>query len=100
MFVLSSTTKAEAFGIVQIEAMSCGLPVVSTRIPASGVAWVNKDGESGITVPPRDAKAIAAAVQAICANPAPYQENARKRYQDLFTKDRMLDEIAGIYGIK
>ena len=52
VFVLSSTTKAEAFGIVQIEAMSCGLPVVSTRIPASGVAWVNKDGESGITVPP------------------------------------------------
>ena len=99
VFVMSSTMKTEAFGIVQIEAMSCGLPVVSTRIPASGVAWVNKDGESGLTVEPRDAKALADAILAICADPAPYQAGARKRYQDLFTKDKMIEKIAEIYGI-
>lgn len=99
IFVLSSTMKTEAFGIVQIEAMSCGVPVVSTRIPASGVAWVNKDGESGITVEPRDAKALAEAVEKICDNPAPYKEGARKRYEAHFTKDKMLDKICEIYGI-
>lgn len=99
VFVLSSTMKTEAFGIVQIEAMSCGVPVVSTRIPASGVAWVNKDGESGITVEPRDAKALAEAVEKICDNPAPYKEGARKRYEAHFTKDKMLDKICEIYGI-
>ena len=99
VFVLSSTMKTEAFGIVQIEAMSCGVPVVSTRIPASGVAWVNKDGESGLTVEPRDAKALAEAVEKICENPAPYKEGALKRYEALFTKDTMLDKICEIYGI-
>ena len=99
VFVMSSTMKTEAFGIVQIEAMSCGLPVVSTRIPASGVAWVNKDGESGLTVEPRAAKALAEAVQAVCANPAPYQEGARKRFDALFTKEKMLEKITEIYGI-
>lgn len=99
VFVMSSTMKTEAFGIVQIEAMSCGLPVVSTRIPASGVAWVNQDGESGLTVEPRNAKALADAIEKICAAPAPYQEGARKRYQALFTKEKMLEKIRTIYGI-
>ena len=51
-FVLTSTMKTEAFGIVQIEAMSCHKPVVATRIPHSGVAWVNEDGVSGRNVTP------------------------------------------------
>ena len=99
VFVMSSTMKTEAFGIVQIEAMSCGLPVVSTCIPASGVAWVNQDGESGLTVEPRNAKALADAIEKICAAPAPYQEGARKRYEALFTKEKMLEKIRTIYGI-
>jgi rhamnosyl/mannosyltransferase len=99
VFVMSSTMKTEAFGIVQIEAMSCGLPVVSTRIPASGVAWVNKDGESGLTVEPRNARALAEAVLAVCADPAPYREGARKRYEALFTKEEMIKKITEIYGI-
>lgn len=62
--VLPSTERSEAFGTVQIEAMACGTPVISTRI-RTGVPWVNEDGTSGITVPPGDAVSLRQAVSAM-----------------------------------
>ncbi|WP_413324258.1 glycosyltransferase [Synechococcus sp. MIT S9503] len=49
IFILSSTRKAEAFGIVQCEAFSCGTPVLSYNIEGSGVSWVNINGVTGFT---------------------------------------------------
>ncbi|WP_392389176.1 glycosyltransferase, partial [Elizabethkingia miricola] len=59
MFCLSSIWKTEAFAIVQIEAMSCGKPVISAHIPGSGVSWVNKDGVSGLVVESENEMALA-----------------------------------------
>lgn len=100
VFVLSSTMKTEAFGIVQLEAMSCGKPVVATMIPESGTAWVNEHGVSGLNVAPADAKAIAEAVVAICADPDAYSGfslGARRRFESVFTLDRMIDGALEIY---
>ena len=94
VFVLPSVMKTEAFGIVQIEAMSCGKPVVATTIPGSGTSWVNAHGVSGLNVPPCDAKALADAITAICENPetrAGFSRDARLRYERLFTLDEMVE---------
>lgn len=97
VFVLSSVMKTEAFGIVQIEAMSCGKPVVATKIPGSGTSWVNEDGVSGINVEVGDAKAIADAVLAIEADYARYSEGALRRYENMFTFSGMIERCMDLY---
>lgn len=98
VFVLSSVMKTEAFGIVQLEAFSCGRPVVATRIPESGVSWVNEDGVSGINVPPKDSAAIAEAVQQICGSRwQSYSDGARARYERLFRYEMMIEKIKALY---
>ena len=101
IFCLSSVMKTEAFGIVQIEAMSEGRPLIATRIPASGVSWVNEDGVSGINVPPRDGKAIAEAIKTITKDEETwnrYSEGSRRRFAEIFTKEKMLKGCLDLYS--
>lgn len=101
VFCLSSVQKTEAFGIVQIEAMSCGKPVIATNIPQSGVAWVNKHGVSGINVTPGEPKELAAAIREITQNGDTYKaysEGAIERYKEVFTKDSMIEKCLNIYS--
>ncbi|MGM9741756.1 MAG: glycosyltransferase [Candidatus Cryptobacteroides sp.] len=100
VFVLSSVQKTEAFGIVQIEAMSCGTPVVATKIPGSGVSKVNADGVSGINVDTHDAAAIAGAIKSIAEDRNAYENyssGAYGRFNRYFTKDRMISDCLEIY---
>lgn len=100
VFCLSSIQKTEAFGIVQVEAMSCGKPVVSTKIPGSGVSWVNRDGFSGINVAPEDPRALAEAIRMLVSDTDVYDrfsQNARSRFEEMFTEEKMIDECVGLY---
>ena len=100
IFSLPSVMKTEAFGIVQIEAMSLGKPVVATRIAGSGTAWVNSHGESGLNVDVEDSAALAKAILTIDQTPQQYQrfsDGARKRFESLFTFDKMIDNCLDLY---
>lgn len=96
-FVLSSVMKTEAFGIVQIEAMSLGKPVVATSVEGSGMAWVNAHGESGLNVPPGDARALADALVKVVEGKEQFGKAARERFRELFTTERMIEKIKRIY---
>lgn len=98
-FVLPSVEPSEAFGVVQLEAMAAGLPVVNTDLP-TGVPWVSPDGETGLTVPPRDAAALADALSALVEDPALRRrlgENARERVEDRFDRAAMVDRVEAVY---
>lgn len=100
LFCLSSTIKTEAYAIVQVEAMSLGRPVVATRIPGSGVSWVNAHQTSGLNVPVEDPQALAEAIRTICEDPElwhSYSRGARQRFFDIFTKDEMINQLIQIY---
>ena len=100
VFCLSSVQKTEAFGIVQIEAMSCGKPVVATNIPQSGVSWVNAHGVSGLNVTPDCPQELARAIEEVVRQDAAdgrYSDGARRRYRELFTREQMINKCLNIY---
>ena len=81
LLVLPSTARTEAFGVVQIEAMAAGRPVVSTNLP-TGVPWVNQDGVSWLVAPPGDRAALGDALGRLLDDPLLRQrlgEGARRR---------------------
>ena len=98
VFVLPSTHRSEAFGLAQLKAMACGAPVVSSDLP--GVAWVNRAGETGLTVPPGDAGALARAITGLLEDEAlrgRLAAGARERAAAL-SVERMVGEHAALYA--
>src|SRR5271154_4442190 len=99
VFILPSIARSEAFGIVQLEAMACGKPVVNTDL-ASGVPYVSIDGETGITIPPASPEALAAAVNSLLEDSAmrtAYGHAALRRVQNEFSLDLMVRRTLEVY---
>jgi rhamnosyl/mannosyltransferase len=97
--VLPSTERSESFGIVQLEAMACGKPVINTQID-SAVPHVSLDRVTGLTVPPGDSVALAAAITALFADPARRAEMgaaARRRVLESFSADAMARLTLDVY---
>ena len=99
VFVLPSVTRAEAFGIVQLEAMAAGTPVINTSVN-SGVEDISLDGKTGITVSPGDTAALADAMRLLLNRKdlrRQYGEAARARVNAEFTTDLMCMKTMKVY---
>lgn len=96
VFVLPSW--AEAFPYVILEAMSAGLPVVSTDV--GGISEAITHGESGLLVPPRDHEAIAGALSALLDDASLRERIATAAHQVVarrFTRAAMVQGVQDIY---
>jgi glycosyltransferase involved in cell wall biosynthesis len=99
VFVLASVARSEAFGIAQIEAMAAGLPVVNTNLD-SGVPFVSLHQQTGLTVPPADPDALAAAINALLQNPelrASLGRAGHLRARQQFSLEAMASRTLSVY---
>lgn len=100
LYCMPSTSRAEAFGVVLLEAMAYGKPIVASDIPGSGVPWVNQHGVSGINVPVGDARALADACNRILSckqEQARFADGARTRFLTEFTEDVSVNKMLSTY---
>lgn len=99
LFVLPSVTRAEAFGLVQLEAMAAGKAVVSTSVP-TGVPWVNQHERTGLIVPPGDVPALRRAIDRLLSDQdlrSRMGREGRARVSRDFTPARMIQQMLALY---
>ena len=99
IFCMPSTERAEQFGLVQLEAMHCGKPVVATRL-GTGVEYVTLDGVTGLLVEPGSEQALAQALNRLLDDPglrARLGEAGRRRVAEVFSVKQMVDKTVSLY---
>lgn len=99
VFVLPSVVRSEAFGLVQIEAMAFGKPVINTKLP-SGVPYVSIHKETGLTVEPGNAEELAEAMQWMVEHTKErlqMGERARERMKEEYRLEKMLHRVLELY---
>ncbi len=99
LVVLPSTHRSEAFGLVLLEAMAAGKPLVTTEL-GTGTSWVNQHGVTGLVVPPRDTMALSQAIQELLEDEPKriaMGKRARARARQEFDLPVLVDRVLGIY---
>ncbi|MBN1954926.1 MAG: glycosyltransferase family 4 protein [Anaerolineae bacterium] len=99
LLALPSTTMGEAFGLVLLEAMACGKPVVASNLP--GVRSVVSDGEDGLLVEPGSVDDLAARLQELLDQPQRRREmgqHGRAKVEQTYDWSRITPRLAQIYG--
>jgi rhamnosyl/mannosyltransferase len=98
-FAFPSVHHNEGFGLVQLEAMAAGRPVINTWLPTS-VPEVSLDGVSGLTVKPHDADGLRTAMLRLWQDDALRQKlaaGALARVREHFARERVAARICEIY---
>jgi phosphatidylinositol alpha-mannosyltransferase len=87
----------ESFGIVLVEAMAAGVPVVATDIP--GYREVVRDGVDGLLVPPNDATALASAIRRVLSEPALASAlaSAGRTRAETYSWDAVVPRLEAVY---
>jgi glycosyltransferase involved in cell wall biosynthesis len=98
--VLPSVDASETFGLVQLEAMAAGVPVIASDL-ATGVREVGQPGRTCLLVPPGDVGALAGAMTSLLQDPVLADQlgaAGRRRFQDRFTREKMIDRLLVWYS--
>lgn len=99
VFTLPSIERTEAFGIVQLEAMASGKPVISTNL-TTGVPFVNKDSETGFVVKPKSPVELSKAINCLLENDKlryKFGETGKARVKKEFTVKLMTERYLELY---
>ncbi len=99
MLILPSISNNENFGVVQIEAMSCSIPVICSDLE-SGVSAVGEHGKTGFLFPPGDYDALAKNMNILFNNEALAAEmgkNAKKHFLERYTLETMINAHENSY---
>ncbi len=99
LFVLPSSHRSEAYGIVLLEAMAAGAPLVTTEL-GTGTSWINQHGETGLVAPPRDPETLAQAIRLLLADPARLRAMgaaAQARARAEFDLPLLVERVLGVY---
>jgi glycosyltransferase involved in cell wall biosynthesis len=99
VFVLPSSEPSEAYGMVQVEAMAAGKPVVCTEL-GTGTTYVNQDEVTGLVVPPCDPAALAGALNRLLTDEPLRRrmgECGRSRACAEFGEDTMVERVIDVY---
>ena len=96
--VFAFPSREEGLGIALLEAMAAGLPVVAAR--SGGIPEIVRDGETGLLVPPDDARALTAALRRMTAHPPLRHElgiRAEAYARRHHNPDRYVDAMLALY---
>lgn len=97
---LPSVERTEAFGMVLLEAMRYGKPVVASNINGSGIGWVVENGVTGFLVPPGDPVLLAGSLKKLFVRPdlkSQMGRSAMERFLKVFQIDHIAQKLILLY---
>jgi glycosyltransferase involved in cell wall biosynthesis len=97
LLVLPSVTMGEAFGVVLLEAMACGKPVIASNLP--GVRSVVSDAEDGLLVRPEDVDDLAEKIEVLLDSPRREEmgRRGRAKVEEKYAWRRIVPKLERVY---
>ena len=102
IYLFPSIMQSEAFGIVQLEAMKYGKPVINTSL-GTGINYVSIHNETGLTVEPQNAEELANAINKLLNDDnlrETFGQNAKKRVENIFEINKIKNKYIKLFGDK
>ncbi len=98
---LPSIERTEAFGVVLLEAMRFGKPILASRLHGSGMDWLVDEGINGLKFEPADPDSLAGALERLAGDPLAARamgRRGRERFEAGLTIARSVDGLLDVYG--